>query len=153
MGTDHSTFPRAVKEGGGGKHRNIWNARSGIIGGLEHWLPVMMTFGVFAGRITIQDMVRVCSTNNARVFGLHPRKGVIQPGADADIVLVDPDREVTVSTAFYESPADWTIYDGWTLRGLPTWTIAGGVVAMEDGAVLDGTDAERRRGSYLVPGT
>jgi dihydropyrimidinase/dihydroorotase len=147
MGTDHSTFPREVKEGGGGKHLNVWNARSGIIGGLEHWLPVMMTFGVAAGRISIQDMVRVCSTNNARVFGLYPRKGTLQPGADADVVLVDPDRAVSVSTDFYRSGADWTIYDGWTLRGLPAWTIAGGGVAMEDGEIVEG-----RRGRYLVPG-
>jgi dihydropyrimidinase/dihydroorotase len=147
MGTDHSTFPRDLKEGPGGRHHNIWNARSGIIGGLEHWLPVMMTFGVLAGRITIEEMVRVCSTNNARVFGVYPRKGTLQPGADADIVLVDPDREVTVTTDFYRSGADWTIYDGWTFRGLPTWTIAGGSVVMEDGEVVDA-----RRGRYLVPG-
>ena len=148
MGTDHSTFPRHVKEGGGGKHQNIWNARSGITGGLEHWLPVMMTFGVLPGRITIEEMVRVCSTNNARVFGLYPRKGTIQPGADADIVLIDPDREVRVSTDFYRSGADWTIYDGWTLRGLPTWTVAGGEVVMEDEDLVNG-----RRGGYLVPGS
>jgi dihydropyrimidinase/dihydroorotase len=148
MGTDHSTFPRTLKEGGGGKHQNIWNARSGIIGGVEHWLPVMMTFGVHAGRITIEEMVRVCSTNNARVFGLYPRKGTIRPGSDADIVLVDPDREVKVSTDFYRAGVDWTIYDGWSFRGLPTWTIAGGAVVMADGEIVDG-----RRGRYLVPGT
>jgi dihydropyrimidinase/dihydroorotase len=135
-----------LKEGGGGKHNNIWSARSGIIGGVEHWLPVMMTFGVLAGRITIEQMVRVCSTNNAKVFGLYPRKGTIRPGSDADIVLVDPAREVKVSTAFYRSSADWTIYDGWTFRGLPTWTIAGGSVVMEDGELVDG-----RQGRYLVP--
>jgi dihydropyrimidinase/dihydroorotase len=147
MGTDHSTFPRSVKEGPGGKHQNIWNARSGIIGGLEHWLPVMMTFGVLAGRITIEEMVRVCSTNNAKAFGLYPRKGTIRPGADADIVLIDPEREVGVSTDFYRSSADWTIYEGWTFRGLPTWTIAGGEVVMADGELVAG-----RRGRYLVPG-
>ena len=91
-------------------------------------------------------MVRVCSTNNARVFGLYPRKGTLRPGADADIVLVDPDREVVVTNDFYRSGADWTIYEGWTLRGLPIWTIAGGEVVMADGELVDG-----HRGQYLVP--
>jgi dihydropyrimidinase/dihydroorotase len=148
MGTDHSAFPRDLKEGGGGKHNNIWGARSGIAGGMEHWLPVMMTHGVHAGRITIEQMVQVCATNNARVFGLYPRKGVLRAGSDADIVVVDPEREVTISSSFYHGAPDWSIYDGWTVKGMARVTMVRGQV------MLDEFEAVGKPGSgrYVVPG-
>jgi dihydropyrimidinase/dihydroorotase len=132
MGTDHCPWPKAAKENGGGKHNNIWNAMPGINGGMEHWLPVMMTFGVNPGRISIEDMVRVCSTNNAKVWGLYPKKGVLAPGSDADIVLVDPDKEATIDENFYHCMADWGIYFGWKVRGMARTTIVRGNVMMED---------------------
>ena len=78
LGSDHCAFTRKVKEEsmeGQGKHGNIWMARPGLCGGMEHLLPVMMTFGVNTGKISIEDMVRISSTNTAKVFGLSPRKG------------------------------------------------------------------------------
>jgi dihydropyrimidinase/dihydroorotase len=147
MGTDHSSFTREIKEQGGGKHGNIWGSRSGITGGMEHWLPVMMTHGVHGGRITIEKMVEVCSRNNAKVFGLYPRKGTLEPGSDADIVLVDPDREVTVTPEFYHSSADWSIYCGWKFKGMARVTIVRGQVVLDDyeAVVQPGT------GRYIVP--
>ena len=91
LGSDHGTGgrTRATKQGGGDKHGNIWAARSGNRGGLEHFLPVMLTFGVHAGRISIEDLARIGATNPAKVFGLS-RKGALIPGADADIVWSIP---------------------------------------------------------------
>jgi dihydroorotase-like cyclic amidohydrolase len=92
LGSDHGTGGRthATKAKGGPKHGNIWNARSGNRGGLEHFLPVLMTFGVHAGRISI-GVARVGALNTARCSGCI-REGALVPGADADVVIVDPDR-------------------------------------------------------------
>ena len=117
--------------GGKGKYDNIWQAVPGICGGMEHLLPVMMTYGVNAGRISIEDMVRVCSSNNARVFGL-PDKGVIAPGYDADIILIDPDKEVTIDEDFYHCLGEWSIYLGWKVKGMARTTILRGEMMLED---------------------
>jgi len=134
LGTDHGTGgrTRAMKEKGGGKHDNIWAARAGIRGGLEHLLPIMMTFGVHAGRISIEDLVRAGATNTAKVFGLYPRKGALLPGADADIVIVDPEREVTVTDEFSHCLCEVSIYQGWRFKGSARTTIVRGRVMMED---------------------
>jgi dihydropyrimidinase len=111
----------------------------GISGGTEHWLPAMLTYGVAAGRISMSDLVRVTATENARTFGLYPRKGVLEPGSDADVVVVDPDREVVVEpSSFYRSRAatGWSIYEGWTFKGLPERTLLRGRVVVEDGEVV-----------------
>lgn len=148
MGTDHCSFTREVKEQGGGKHKNIWSARSGIAGGMEHWLPVMMTYGVHVGRIKIEDMVRVCSMNNAKVFGVYPRKGVLRPGSDADVVLVDPERVVTITPDFYHSSADWSIYYGWKVKGMARLTMLRGRVMLEEFEAV----GKPGSGQYIVPG-
>jgi len=134
LGSDHGTGgrTRAMKEKDGGQHQNIWGARSGNRGGLEHFLPVLMTSGVGAGRLTMEDVVRVGAENTARVFGLYPRKGVLAPGSDADIVIVDPELEATVDDAFYHCLCEVSIYRGQRFRGLVRTTIVRGRVMMED---------------------
>jgi dihydropyrimidinase/dihydroorotase len=133
LGSDHGTGgrTRAMKEKGGGRHQNIWGARSGNRGGLEHFLPVLMTSGVATGRLSMEDVVRVGAENTARVFGLYPRKGVLTPGADADVVIVDPDLEATVDDAFYHCLCEVSIYRGQKFRGLAWTTIVRGRVMME----------------------
>lgn len=134
LGSDHGTGgrTRAMKEKGGGKFANIWAARSGNRGGMEHFLPVLMTFGVHAGRLTMEDLARVGAANTARVFGLYPRKGALIPGADADIVIVDPALEAVVDEQFYRGLCEVSVYQGQTLRGLARTTIVRGRVMMED---------------------
>ncbi|MGH7388724.1 MAG: dihydroorotase [Candidatus Rokuibacteriota bacterium] len=133
LGSDHGTGgrTRATKEKGGGRHQNIWGARSGNRGGLEHFLPVLMTSGVAAGRLSMEDLVRVGAENTARVFGLYPRKGVLAPGADADVAIVDPDLEATVDDAFYHCLCEVSVYHGQKFRGLAWSTIVRGRVMME----------------------
>jgi dihydropyrimidinase/dihydroorotase len=139
FGTDHGTGgrTRAMKEKGGGKHDNIWAARAGIRGGLEHLLPVLMTAGVHAGRISIEDLVRVGATNTAKVFGLYPHKGVIVAGADADLVIVDPDREATIDDDFYHCLCEVSIYRGWRVKGLARTALVRGRVMMDDFETVD----------------
>ena len=134
MATDHCGYSLKAKEGvdGKGKFGNIWGATPGACGGMEHLLPVMMTFGVNAGRISVEDMVRIGSTNTARLFGLYPKKGALAPGSDADIVIVDPSKTATVDDAFYHCRAEFDIYQGWEFKGLARTTIIRGEVMMED---------------------
>jgi dihydropyrimidinase/dihydroorotase len=122
LGTDHGTGgrTRAMKEKGGGRHDNIWAARAGIRGGLEHLLPVMMTFGVHRGRISMEDLVRVGST------------GALVAGADADVVIVDAEREAVVDEDFYHCLCEVSIYRGWRFRGMARTTLVRGRVMMED---------------------
>jgi dihydropyrimidinase len=133
LGSDHGTGgrTRATKEKDGGRHQNIWGARSGNRGGLEHFLAVLMTSGVAAGRLSLEDLVRVGAENTARVFGLYPHKGVLAPGADADVVIVDPDLEATVDDAFYHCLCEVSVYGGQKFRGLAWTTIVRGRVMME----------------------
>lgn len=132
LGTDHGTNTLAYKEQGGGKHNNIWDSRPVICGGMEQLLPIMMTYGVNAGRISMEDLVRIGSTNNAKVFGLYPRKGVLAPGSDADIVIVDPSKELVINEDFYHCQCDFSIYGGWKVKGMAQTTIVRGEVVMEN---------------------
>jgi dihydropyrimidinase/dihydroorotase len=132
VASDHGTNTRQLKEKDGGKHNNIWNSAVIICGGMEHMLPAVITHGVIPGRISIEDMVRVCATNPARVYGLYPRKGSLLPGADADIVVVNPDREFTVDDSFYHCQAEFSIFDGSKLRGKARITLLRGNVMVDE---------------------
>ncbi|HKT02515.1 MAG TPA: amidohydrolase family protein [Rugosimonospora sp.] len=134
LGTDDGTGGRTrdTKEKGGGQHDNIWAARPGIRGGSEHLLPVMMTYGVHSGRMSMEQLVAAGSTNTARAFGLYPRKGLLAPGADADVVIVDPARESDVDTGFYHGGCEVSIYAGHRLRGLARTTLVRGRVVVDD---------------------
>ena len=149
VGTDSGTGGRRreTKEKGGGKHDNIWAARPGIRGGYEHMLPALMTFGVRAGRMTMEQLVRATSFETARVFGLYPRKGTLSVGADADVVVVDPERRVRVDASYYRGLCEVGIYEGEEFVGLPRVVVAGGVVAVDEFELVG-----RRTGRYLARG-
>lgn len=132
VGTDHCPYSRETKQLRGEQFNNIWNALPGICNGMEHWLPVMMTYGVNAGRISMEDMVNVCSTNNAKVFGMYPDKGILAEGSDADIVIIDPHKKSTIDENFYHTRSDWSIYYGWDVEGMATHTIVNGQVVLDD---------------------
>jgi dihydroorotase-like cyclic amidohydrolase len=96
----------------------------------------MMTFGVNTGRISIEDLARVGATSTAKVFGLYPRKGALVPGADADVVVVDPEREAVVDDTFYHCLCQVSVYRGWKLRGMATMTLVRGQVMLEGGETV-----------------
>jgi dihydropyrimidinase len=87
--------------------------------GVGDRLPVMWTYGVGAGRITPNQFVALTSTNVAKIFGLYPQKGALVPGADADIVIWDPNRRLTYGVAHAQHRADYNLYENWELVGFP----------------------------------
>jgi len=119
------------------KGDDIWNAPMGLGNTSELLLPIMLSEGVNKGRISLEKLTEVCSYNPASVFGLLPDKGKLAVGADADIVIVDLEEERTVSVDSLRTMCDWSIYDGWKLKGWPTHTVLRGQVIMEDGEPLD----------------
>jgi dihydropyrimidinase len=130
IGTDHVANKFDMKMGKG----DIWSALSGFPG-VATMLPVLLSQGVNEHRIGIERVAEVTSYNTAKIFGIYPKKGTIQPGSDADLTIVDLDLEKTVRPEVLQSYSDYTIYDGWKMRGWPVVTIARGKIIMEDGQV------------------
>jgi dihydroorotase-like cyclic amidohydrolase len=139
LGSDHCPFTKAVKGA------DLWTARAGITGGSAMILPVLLTEGVRRGRLTLPQVVARTSYNAARLFGLYPRKGALDVGSDADLVIVDPDRQVKVDLAALNSVIDFSPYEGYVAHGWAATTVAGGEVVYQDGEVVAG----RPRGRYL----
>ena len=96
VGTDSHAFSRVFKEG-----VDFWHCMVGINIQLADALALLYSRGVGAGRVTVSELSRVTSENAARTYGLYPSKGAIQVGADADLVLFDPERELTLGTHRY----------------------------------------------------
>jgi len=112
---------------------------------VETMLPLVYDGGVNGGWITILRLVEVMCENPARIFGLYPKKGAIEPGADGDIVLFDPDANQTIEHATQHSNAPYTPYEGRSLLGRVVMTISRGEVIVEDGELR----ARPGRGEYL----
>lgn len=112
---------------------------------LETLLPMLYSEGVVKGRISVNRFVELIATNPARIFGLYPRKGSIAVGADADLVLFDPDRRVTVRQQAMHSRAFYDLYEGFGVQGWPRITISRGEVIAQDGEVI----GQRGRGQFL----
>ncbi|NIS81670.1 MAG: dihydropyrimidinase [Anaerolineales bacterium] len=87
--------------------------------GVGDRMPVLWTHGVGAGRITQNQFVALTSTNAARIFGLYPRKGTLEPGSDADVVIWDPEKKLTYGVAHAQHRTDYNLYEGWELVGYP----------------------------------
>jgi len=100
--------------------------------GIEVRLALIHEFGVRTGLLTEERWVDVCCTRPADVFGL-PTKGRLEPGYDADLVVFDPEREVTISHTLLHSTVDHSTYEGTTVRGWPVATVVRGEVVVEDG--------------------
>jgi dihydropyrimidinase len=101
------------------------------IPGLAARLPVLFTEGVSKGRIDVQTFVRLVSTNPARLFGLHPRKGTIAVGSDADLVIFDPNKSVTLTNAAMHHGGDFTPYEGYRTQGYPIATYLRGTLVFD----------------------
>jgi dihydropyrimidinase len=100
--------------------------------GLENRLHMIHEFGVRTGRITLNRMVELLCTNPAKLFGLYPRKGTIAVGSDADIVVFDPERPFTISSASDHSRSDYNLFEGTEVTGTPELVLLRGQVLVEN---------------------
>jgi dihydropyrimidinase len=104
--------------------------------GLENRLQMIHQFGVRGGRITLNRMVELLATNPAKLFGLYPRKGTLAVGSDADIVVFDPEKRVTISAKGQHSKIDYNLYEGTEVVGSPETVLLRGHVLVEGGELV-----------------
>jgi dihydropyrimidinase len=100
--------------------------------GLEDRLKMIHEFGVRAGRLSLNRMVELLATNPAKLFGLYPRKGTVAVGSDADLVVFDPEKEVTISASTHHSKSDYSLYEGTSVIGAPEVVLLRGHVLVEN---------------------
>jgi dihydropyrimidinase len=128
IGTDHTPILL--------KHKaDFWKARVGL-SIAEWWLPLLLSEGVNKGRLTLQQLVEQSCYNPARNYGLIPRKGMIEVGSDADLVIIDIDKVVVATEKPVYSEQDFNIFANWKLKGWPVLTMLRGQVIMKDGEII-----------------
>jgi dihydropyrimidinase len=149
VSTDHTPFRfEGQKEMGRGNFPKIPNG----VPGIEWRTGLMHHFGVRAGRIGLNRFVELTSTAPAKLFGCYPRKGEIAPGSDADLVIFDPEKEVTLSARTQATLSDYNPYEGWVLRGAVETVLLRGSVIVEGGRFVGSRGSGRfvRRGESIA---
>ncbi|MCX5517967.1 dihydropyrimidinase [Kaistia defluvii] len=129
VATDHCAFTTEQKRFGLGNFAKIPNGT----GGVEDRLSVLWTRGVETGRLTPNEFVAATSTNIAQILNIYPQKGAILPGSDADLVVWDPKLSKTISAANQKSIIDYNVFEGFTVNGLPRYTLSRGEIVWADG--------------------
>lgn len=133
ISSDHAPFHyQDQKTEGRGNFTRIPNGLPGI----ETRLPLMFTYGVKEGRISPSRFVELTSTNPARIFGMYPNKGSLEVGADADVVIIDPEKQVELDAGCLHSAVDYTPYQGLKVSGFPTMTLSRGEVIVQNGEAV-----------------
>jgi dihydropyrimidinase len=139
--TDHCSFCAAQKAAGAADFTRIPNG----CGGVEERMAVIWDAGVNSGMLTPSEFVRVTSTNAAQIFNMYPKKGAIAAGADADLVVWDPQGTRTISARTQFSKGDFNVFEGRTVRGIPSHTISAGKLVFERGELR----AEQGAGRHI----
>jgi|LJSS01.1.fsa_nt_gb dihydropyrimidinase len=139
--SDHTAWSLAQKQLGQGSYLHIPHGMPGV----ELRLPMLYTEGVLTGRLSLPQLVDLLSTSLAKIWGLYPQKGSLLPGADADLVIFDPDAQWTVAPEHLHMRADWSPYTGRVLRGRVVSVIARGDVVIDRGVFR----GEPGRGRFL----
>ncbi|MHB9150003.1 MAG: dihydroorotase [Thermoleophilia bacterium] len=140
IGTDNVSLSKEIK----GAEKGMLNAMPGYAV-LQTHLPVLLHEGVNKRGVSLERLVELTSKGPAEIYGLYPKKGTIAVGSDADLVIVDLEKEQAVDESKLYSFSDFSIYNGRTLKGWPVMTVKAGEVVVEDGEVL----SEPGIGSYL----
>ena len=96
---------------------------------------MLWTYGVATGRLTMNEFVAVTSTNIAKILNCYPKKGAVLVGADADLVVWDPEKSKTITAKTQQSAIDYNVFEGKEVKGLPRFTLTRGQVAIHDGEV------------------
>jgi dihydropyrimidinase len=129
VSTDHCPFKWPEQKGINGEAFNVVpNGGPGI----ENRLHMLHQFGVRTGRLTMNRFVELTSTNVAKYFGLYPRKGTIAPGSDADIVVWDPEKRLTISAQTHHSNVNYNLFEGTEVVGAPEVVLVRGQVIVEN---------------------
>ncbi|MGB6119317.1 MAG: dihydropyrimidinase [Mesorhizobium sp.] len=131
VATDHCAFTTDQKRTGVGDFTKIPNGT----GGLEDRMPVLWTYGVNTGRLTMNEFVAVTSTNIAKILNMYPQKGAIVEGADADIVVWNPKAKKTIAAKGQQSVIDYNVFEGVEVTGLPKYVFTRGELAVDNGKV------------------
>ena len=131
VATDHCAFTTEQKRFGIGDFTKIPNGT----GGLEDRMPMLWTHGVATGRLTMNEFVAVTSTNIAKILNCYPKKGAVLVGADADLVVWDPEKSKTITASSQQSSIDYNVFEGKEVKGLPRFTLTRGQVAVHDGEI------------------
>jgi dihydropyrimidinase len=144
--TDHTTWMAAQKMDPALSFAEI----PGGVSNVQTSMGMLYSEGVQTGRIPLTRFVAVTSTNPAKLFGLWPRKGALQVGADADLVVLDPQRSFRITAPAMQSRSDFDPYEDYEAHGWPVLTMSRGEVVMRDGALLGRTGRGQflRRGRY-----
>lgn len=133
LSSDHAPYrfdeSGKLMYGRAAKFRQVANG----IPGLETRAPLLFSEGVIAGRIDLQRFVALNSTNAAKLYGLHPQKGTIAVGADADIAIWDPERKVTITNSMLHHNVDYTPFEGRQVTGWPVTVLSRGTVVCHEG--------------------
>ncbi|MCJ8337316.1 MAG: dihydropyrimidinase [Pseudomonadales bacterium] len=127
--TDHCCFCAPQKAAGKDDFTKIPNGTAGI----EDRMAIMWDAGVNSGKLTMNEFVAVTSANSAKIFNIYPQKGSITTGADADIIVWDPEASRTISAATHHQNIDFNIFEGRTVKGVPTHTLSRGNLVYKDG--------------------
>ncbi len=130
--TDHCTFCEAQKAAGRDDFTKIPNG----CGGVEDRMAVIWDEGVGGGLLTPSEFVKVTSANAAQIFNIYPRKGVVQAGADADLVVWDPAGTRTISAKTQFAKGGFNVFEGRTVKGIPSTTIAAGKMVFHRGELM-----------------
>ncbi|HTB52917.1 MAG TPA: dihydropyrimidinase [Ferruginibacter sp.] len=141
VATDHCPFKWEQKLVGKNDFSKIPNGHPAI----EHRIELLFSEGVKKSKITINKFVEVISTNPAKIFGMHPKKGCIAPGSDADIVLFDPNQQHTISAATHHMNTDYSAYEGWEVTGKCKTVLLRGKVVIDKEKCL----VEKGNGQYV----
>lgn len=128
ISSDHSAYTKEQKL----IYRNFFPKMPNGLPGIETRGPVMFSAGVAGGKITENQFVRNCSSNTARLMGMYPEKGRIAPGADADIVLIDPKEKYVMKSEDLHMMTDYTPFEGMEMTGRFTDVIVGGRMVIEN---------------------
>ncbi|NOX69720.1 MAG: dihydropyrimidinase [Gammaproteobacteria bacterium] len=139
--TDHCCFCADQKAAGKDDFRLIPNGTAGV----ENRLEVLWHHGVSTGRLTMNEFVAATSTNAAKIFNIYPRKGTIAIGADADIVVWDPEATKTISAKTHKQNIDYNIFEGMEVKGCASHTLSQGKIVYANGEL----DVERGAGNYV----